>query len=164
MIVNTVESGAGTSKMRALAERLPQPLRFIVVGCVGLSTDLGVYTALAMFGHHPLAIRLISLAVATLVTWRLNRTITFARSNRAQSDEAMRYAAVTALAQGTSYAVFATLVLTALSGLPQVALLCGAAIGAVVSYSGHRLFAFAPRAPHQPMPAPDTAAQGSQRA
>jgi hypothetical protein len=37
------------------------------------------------------------------------------------------------------------LVLTVLATLPQAALLCGAAIGAFVSYNGHRLFAFAPR-------------------
>ena len=89
--------------------------------------------------------RLVSLAGATLVTWRLNRALTFDRSGRKQHDEAMRYAMVTALAQGTSYAVFAALVLSVLGALPQVALVIGAAAGAVVSYNGHRLFAFAPR-------------------
>jgi hypothetical protein len=39
--------------------------------------------------------------------------------------------------------VFAGLVLTVLGGLPQGALLVGAATGALVSYNGHRLFAFA---------------------
>jgi putative flippase GtrA len=58
----------------------------------------------------------------------------------------MRYAAVTALAQGTSYAVFAALVLTVFAWLPQAALMSGALVGAFVSYNGHRLFAFAPRA------------------
>ena len=60
--------------------------------------------------------RLFSLAAATVVTWRLNRALTFDRSGRRQRDEAMRYAAVTAAAQGTSYAVFAALVLTVLGG------------------------------------------------
>ena len=142
MSAEDIEPGADT--LRALAERLPRPLRFIVVGGIGLATDLGVFTAIATFGHHPLAIRLVSLAVATLVTWRLNRAFTFARSRRAQHHEAMRYAIVTAVAQGTSYAVFAALVLTRLAALPQVALICGAAVGAFVSYNGHRLFAFAP--------------------
>jgi putative flippase GtrA len=144
MSVEDIKPGAG--KLRALVELLPRPLRFVAVGCVGLATDLGVYTAIAVFGHHPLAIRLFSLAVATLVTWRLNRAITFERSNRAQSAEAMRYIVVTTVAQGTSYAVFAVLVLTALAALPQAALMCGAAVGAFVSYNGHRLFAFAPHA------------------
>jgi putative flippase GtrA len=157
MTVRKIEPGA--SCLRALAERLPRPMRFIIVGGIGLMTDLCVFTVIAAYGHHPLAVRLVSLAVATLVTWRLNRALTFDRSNRAQHDEAMRYAAVTALAQSTSYAVFAALVLTVLAWLPQAALMCGAAVGAFVSYNGHRLFAFAPR-----RAAPDIAPQGSPRA
>jgi len=129
----------------ALVRRFERLLRFIVVGCVGLATDLAVFTLIAASGHHPLAVRLVSLSIATIVTWRLNRAFTFARSNRAQSEEALRYAIVTAAAQATSYAVFAALVLTVLAWLPQAALMCGAAVGAFVSYNGHRLFAFAPR-------------------
>jgi hypothetical protein len=36
-----------------------------------------------------------------------------------------------------------------LAVLPQAAIIVGAAIGAVISYNGHRLFAFAP---HHPRP------------
>ena len=140
-----IERETGDNRVRALAEWLPRPLRFIVVGCIGLATDLTVFTLIALWLPYPLAVRLISLAVATVVTWRLNRAITFARSHRAQHEEAVRYAIVTAVAQGTSYAVFATLVLTVLAWLPQAALMCGAAIGAFVSYNGHRLLSFAPR-------------------
>jgi putative flippase GtrA len=140
-----LEGMTGSDRMRALVEWLPRPLRFIVVGCIGLATDLCVFTLITLYLPYPLAVRLISLAVATVVTWRLNRAITFARSHRAQHEEAVRYAIVTAVAQGTSYAVFAALVLTVLAWLPQAALMCGAAIGAFVSYNGHRLFAFAPR-------------------
>ena len=142
-----IERGAGTDRARALAERLPRPLRFIAVGCIGLATDLCIFTLIALYLPSPLVVRLISLAVATVVTWRLNRAITFARSHRAQHEEAVRYAIVTAVAQGTSYAIFATLVLTMLGALPHAALMCGAAGAAFVSYNGHRLFAFAPRRP-----------------
>jgi len=133
--------------VRRLVERLPRPIRFILVGCTGLVVDLSLFTAIEAFAHHPLAVRLITLTVATFVTWRLNRTFTFQRSHRPQHDEAMRYAAVTAVAQATSYAVFATLVLTVSASLPQAALMGGALVGAFVSYNGHRLFAFAPGAP-----------------
>jgi putative flippase GtrA len=144
---------------RRLAERLPRPIRFIIVGCTGLAVDLSLFTAIVAYAHHPLAVRLITLTVATFVTWRLNRAFTFARSHRPAHDEAMRYAAVTALAQGTSYVVFAVLVLTAFAWLPQAALMSGAFVGAFVSYNGHRLFAFAPR-----RAAGDVASAGSQRA
>jgi putative flippase GtrA len=134
----------GGDRLAALAARLPRPLRFIAVGCIGLMSDLCAFTALLAYAPHPLAVRLVSLAFATLVTWRLNRALTFAPSRRTQHQEAMRYALVTALAQGSSYAVFAALVLALPGRLPQIALIAGAAVGAFVSYHGHRLFAFAP--------------------
>jgi len=137
---------ADPDPFRVLAERLPRPVRFLAVGGLGLITDLGVFTLLIAAWPHPLLARLVSLAAATLVTWRLNRALTFDQSGRHQADEAARYAAVTATGQGVSYAVFAVLVLTVSAGLPQVALLTGAVIGALFSYNGHRLFAFKPRA------------------
>jgi putative flippase GtrA len=132
--------------MRLLAEKLPRPLRFLAVGGLGLLTDITVFTLILMHWPHPLLARLLSLAVAALVTWRLNRALTFDRSGHRQSHEALRYAAVTASAQGTSYAVFALLTFTVFAWLPQAALLIGAAAGTLISYNGHRLFAFAPRA------------------
>lgn len=127
------------------ARRLPRPLRFLGVGGIGLTTDLAVFTAALAFVPQPLLARIISLACATIVTWRLNRAFTFDRSGRRQHEEAVRYAAVTAVSQGVSYAVFAAFVLTVLAFLPQAALLAGAAAGAVIGYNGHRLFAFRPR-------------------
>ncbi|HML06627.1 MAG TPA: GtrA family protein [Xanthobacteraceae bacterium] len=131
--------------VRNLAEILPRPLRFLGVGGLGLVTDLAVFTLVIAHGANPLLARLGSLAVATLVTWRLNRALTFDRSGRRQADEAMRYAAVAASAQTTSYAVFAVFVLTVFAAVPQLAVLIGAAAGALVSYSGQALFAFRPR-------------------
>lgn len=134
--------------VRRLAECLPRPLRFLAVGALGLLTDLGVFTAIITWFNAPLVVRLISLAVATLLTWRLNRALTFERSGRHPRDEALRYVAVTLVAQGSSYAVFAVLVLSVLAWMPQAALVIGAAIAAAVSYNGHRLFAFAPVTPN----------------
>jgi len=136
--------GGAHDPLRRLAERLPRPLRFLGVGAVGLVTDFCVFTILNGYAPYPLLMRLASIAVATLVTWRLNRALTFDRSGRHPGEEAARYALVTATSQGTSYAVFAALVLTVLGALPQVALVIGAAVGAFVGYNGHRLFAFAP--------------------
>jgi putative flippase GtrA len=149
------DPGAATSHCPAIAaldgdwvDRLmaaiPRPMRFLGVGALGLLTDLSIFMIIAGHGFNPLLVRLLSLSCATVVTWRLNRALTFDRSGRHPAREAMRYAIVTATAQGTSYAVFAALVLTVLGGLSQAALLIGAAVGAVVSYNGHRLFAFAP--------------------
>jgi putative flippase GtrA len=124
--------------------RLPRALRFMGVGGFCLLVDLAAFTILIRRGMDPLLARFIVLCAATVLAWRLNRLFTFERTGRHQGHEAMRYAIVTATAQGTSYAVFALLVLTMLDGLPQAALIAGAAVGAIVSYNGHRLFAFAP--------------------
>lgn len=149
-----LSDAAAADPLRRLADRLPRPLRFLGVGAIGLLTDLSVFTAIPAHLEYPLIVRLVSLGVATLVTWRLNRALTFDRSGRRQVEEAARYATVTTASQGTSYAVFAVLVLTVLGWMPQAALICGAAVGAVVSYNGHRLFAFAPVRHPTPSEAP----------
>jgi len=145
MSIEKLDLGHSPDPLRVLAEYLPRPFRFLAVGAVGLTTDICVFTLLIGTTPHPLLMRLFSLAAATLVTWRLNRALTFDQSGRPPGEEALRYAAVTAASQGSSYAVFAALVLTLLSALPQAAIIIGAAVGAIVAYNGHRLFAFAPR-------------------
>jgi putative flippase GtrA len=130
---------------RRPGQPLPRPVRFLLVGAVGLAADIALFTFLLVQGMQALLAGLLALAAATVLTWRLNRIFTFDRSGRRQGEEAARYAAVTAAAQSTSYAVFAVLASTVLAALPQAAIVLGAAVGAVVSYNGHRLFAFAPR-------------------
>jgi len=117
---------------------------------MGLVVDLAVFTVIIGSGVHPLGGRLASLAVATVLTWRLNRALTFDPTGRRQSEEALRYALVTATAQGANYAVFASLVMTVFASVPQAALLAGAAVGAGFSYTGHRLFSFAGRRAARP--------------
>lgn len=136
---------AAGDPLRSRVEALPRPVRFLAVGGLGLITDLSVFSALIAHGLHPLAARILSLAVATLLTWRLNRALTFDYSGRLPADEAARYAAVAAAAQAVSYTVFAVLVVAVLSAIPQLAVLIGAAVGALVSYCGQALFAFRPR-------------------
>ena len=147
MSAEKLDLNGSPDPLRALAEYLPRPFRFLGVGALGLTTDICIFTILMGYAPQPLLMRLFSLAAATLVTWRLNRALTFDDSGRHQGEEAIRYAAVTATAQGTSYAIFAALVLTVLGGFPQGALVIGAAVGAIVAYNGHRFFAFAPRVP-----------------
>jgi putative flippase GtrA len=135
---------------RQLAERVPRSLRFLGIGGIGLVTDLGVFTVIAELGTPVLVARLGSLVVATMVTWRLNRVLTFDPSGRSEHEEAVRYAIVTVIAQGTSYAIFAGLVLTSVITIPQVSIVVGAAIGAFLSYNGHRLLSFAPKSIYLP--------------
>ncbi len=130
--------------VRALLAILPRPVRFLGVSGLGLIVDLAVLTLLIAHGLHPLAARVASLAVATLLTWRLNRALTFAGSGRRPADEAMRYAIVAATAQTLSYGIFAAVVLALPNAMPQLAAIVGAAAGALVAYSGQAFFAFRP--------------------
>jgi len=143
-IAASVPATAGRwDELRRHVRKLPRPFRFLGVGSVGLLADLTIFTIAIGTGLHPLLGRLASMAVATVVTWRLNRVLTFEPSGRHQSKEAARYACVTAIAAGTNYAVFASLVVAALKSWPQAAVLAGAAAGALLSYNGHRIFSFA---------------------
>lgn len=133
--------------IRQIVEVVPRPLRFLSVGAVGLITDLAVFTIVLEHGMHPLLARLVSLAVATVMTWRLNRALTFDRSGHRPSHEAIRYAAVTGCAQGISYVTFAVLVVTVFAATPQLAVIVGAAVAAFISYKGQALFTFGARNP-----------------
>jgi putative flippase GtrA len=130
--------------IRRLFEIVPRPMRFLGVGAIGLITDLAVFTDVLGHGLHPLLARLVSLAIATVVTWRLNRALTFDRSGHHPTHEALRYAAVTGVAQGLSYLTFAVLVCTVFASAPQVAVIVGAALAAIFSYKGQALFTFRP--------------------
>ena len=130
--------------VRALFAALPRPIRFLGVGGLGLTVDLAVFTFVISHEPHPLIARLLSLAVATLVTWRLNRALTFERTGRHPAHEALRYAAVAGTAQAASYSLFAVLVVALPNAAPQLALVAGAAAGALVSYCGQAFFAFRP--------------------
>jgi putative flippase GtrA len=132
------------ARVQSLAALLPRPFRFLAVGGLGLAANIVLFSIAWMLGIPSLTAGLLALVAATVLTWRLNRAFTFDHTGRSQHEEAMRYALVTTVAQGTSYAIFAVLVLTVLARLPQAAIIAGAAVGALISYNGHRLFAFAP--------------------
>jgi putative flippase GtrA len=73
-----LKTGLGRARSVARARRtLPAPFRFLGVGAIGLTTDICVFTLLIGYRAAPLLMRLFSLARATLVTWRLNRALTF---------------------------------------------------------------------------------------
>src|SRR5262249_62016515 len=64
-------------------KKLPRPIRFLAVGSAGFLTDLAVFTLIFGAGTHPLRARLVSLAVATVLTWRGDRALPFVPPRRA---------------------------------------------------------------------------------
>ena len=70
------------ARARSLAALLPRPLRFLAVGGLGLATNIAVFTIVWMLGVPSLTAGLLALVAATILTWRLNRALTFQRSGR----------------------------------------------------------------------------------
>jgi putative flippase GtrA len=139
---------AGAPCARVIAKMIAgRPVRFLAVGTAGLAADIVAFWVVLHATDAEWASRLASLAVATIVTWRLNRSFTFANAGRRAAPEALRYGIVAVLGQGFNYAQFVTL-RTLAPMLPSLlALIAAAATAAVVTYCGQRFFTFRPLEP-----------------
>ncbi len=133
-----------TPAKRLMARAPHGSVKFLSVGVTGLAVHSLLFTALFRgVGLGDTLSWLIALGVATLVTWTLNRRLTFAPSGRGHLAEALRYVLVTAVSQGISYGVFLGLGVEA-PHLPRtLALIVGAGVATVFSYTGQRFFTFA---------------------
>jgi putative flippase GtrA len=132
----------------AMERRLPLPpicwriARFLSVGLVGLGVDAGLFASLFAEGAGAPVGRAVSLALATIVTWWLNRQVTFAPSGRSALNEALRYAMVAVLAQGFNYVSFLFLLQITQTSRPLLCLVASAVMTAAFSFTGQSLFAF----------------------
>ena len=134
--------------LRLLARAPHGLLRFLAVGVGGLTVDIAILRLLESHGVGHAGARAVSLSVATLATWALNRHFTFGDSGRRPRAELGRYALVALLAQSVNYLIF----LGICAAWPTFPHALAAVVGAVAatgfSYSGQRFFTFAPgRAP-----------------
>lgn len=116
--------------------------RFLAVGGAGLAVDASLFAAASGAGAADWSARAVSLGLATVVTWRLNRRFTFGASRGSAAAEGARYALVAAGAQGFNYALFLGLRAGA-PWLPALgALVASAAAAAAFSFCGQRFFTF----------------------
>lgn len=118
-------------------------LRFAIVGGAGFVVDAGLLALL----HHgvgvdPFTARLISITVAALTTWRLNRLVTFGASPTSQTTEGLRYATVAALTAGFNYAVYALMLVVWPALAPVAAAILATLAAMTFSYLGYSRFAF----------------------
>ncbi len=116
--------------------------RFLLVGFAGLACDATLFWTLAAAGAPEAAARLASLAAATLLTWLLNRRLTFAASGRTPPREAVRYGLVALGAQGLNLGLFLGLRSALPEVRPLVALVACAAVATLFSFTGHSLLTF----------------------
>ncbi len=144
-VVRSTERPAPVALAAGLLALAPKGLvRFLAVGVGGLAVDIAVLWVLEQGGLSPVVARAISLTLATLATWALNRQFTFGDSGRAAKHELGRYTLVALVAQGVNYSLFQVIV----HALPHLNHSLVAVFGAVVatgfSYTGQRFFTFAP--------------------
>ena len=92
-------------RLEARRIRLSAPrglVPFLSVGVLGLTTDLVILAFAERMGYPLWASRAVSLPLATLVTWSLNRRHTFGASGLKAHHEALRYFGVAVVAQTVS--------------------------------------------------------------
>lgn len=132
---------SASARRRPLA---PQIARFAAVGGLGFAVDL-VLTLLCARRLDPAAARLIAIAVAVGITFILNRRVTFASSDPAIFNEALRYCAVSLAGAGVNFACYQATLTQAGQSAPALtlAVVIGSGVAMAANFTGMRLFAFA---------------------
>ena len=116
---------------------------FLLAGVCALATDAAILQALTVLADVPaLGARPISILCAMVVSWLINRTITFAHPLPPTIGEFGRFAAVSWLAQAVNYAVFAAILLLRPVTHPVGALVAASLVAMFVSYAGFRYGVF----------------------
>lgn len=122
---------------------LPQKfLRFALIGGLGFVVDAGLLLALIGAGSGPFIARIASLLAAMLVTWRLNRALTFGASHDGAIREGLRYLAVAASVAVLNYAIYAGLLLGIPACPPLLATAFSTGACMLISFAGYGRFAF----------------------
>jgi len=93
-----------------------------------------------MLGTGPYAGRAVSIGIAALVTWRLNRRYTFPASGLSEIQEGARYFSGVALGSALNYAIYALLIGAGLHPIVSLIVASGLVIG--FSYTFYRFVVF----------------------
>lgn len=123
---------------------LSKLIRFGLVGGIGFVVDAGCLALLIELGGDPFLSRVVSIALAMLVTWRLNRSHTFGASADGQAREAGRYFSVAVSVALLNYGIYSGLLLALPACPPVLATAISTAICTAVSFVGYGKFAFRP--------------------
>lgn len=116
---------------------------FVLAGVLALFVDMGVLRLLTdVVGASPLVGRPLSIAIAMVVSWWVNRTVTFAVTSRVHVMEFLKFAAVSWIAQAVNYVIFSVILLVRPTTAQEAALVAASIVSMVVSYTGFRFGVF----------------------
>jgi putative flippase GtrA len=117
--------------------------KFACVGFAGFTVDTGTLALL----HHgagldPFSARIISIALAIFSTWRLNRSVTFGRSDTGQVSEGARYYGVALITAAVNFGIYSAILLIWSSVWPVAAAVAATAVTMFMSYFGYSKLVF----------------------
>ena len=116
---------------------------FLLAGTLAFLADAVVLAGLIrLAGFDPLIARLFAIATAMVVSWLLNRSITFRVGTPPTAREFMRFAALAWITAALNYAVFAAVLLALPGTYPLVALVISSLSAAIVAYICMRFAVF----------------------
>lgn len=116
---------------------------FLLAGLSALAVDTSVLTILTrVAGISPFIARPFGIATAMVVSWLINRTITFHSAMPPSLAEFGKFAGVSITSQLVNYCVFAGILLLVPTLMPEVALLLACFVSMFVSYVGFRFGVF----------------------
>ena len=122
---------------------------FVLAGGLAFVTDASLLLMQTkLLGLSPFIARPISICFAMVVSWFINRTVTFRMHNKPSFREFMRFAAVAWSAQAINYAIFAVILLLVPTTDPLVALILACLVAMFFSYTGYRFGVFGGRGHH----------------
>lgn len=114
-----------------------QAVRFIGVGLTTAAIDFGVLAGLGALGLSPYLARGLSIAVALVVAWWLNRSMTFRSAAPPSWREFAAYAATAAMGAAINYGLYS---LCLWIGLPLwLAFVIGTGVSAVFNFLRYRV-------------------------
>jgi putative flippase GtrA len=121
-------------------------LSFVLAGTIGFITDAaGLLVLLSVTPLDPFVARLLSMGLALLVTWQINRHMTFGPSGHAIPVEGARYGGVGIVTSAVNYLVFSAALLAAPEMPPLLALAIASAVAMAFSYAGYSRLVFSRR-------------------
>lgn len=116
---------------------------FLLAGGLAFVTDAGVTKLLtATTALSPFAARPIAIFLAMLVSWCLNRTITFAESRPPSWSEFTKFAAASLGSQAVNYLVFAAILTLRPATDTTLAIAVASGVAMFVAYAGFRFGVF----------------------
>ena len=113
-----------------------EALRFGIVGLLAFALDAGVLWLTLRAGVSPYAGRILSLALAIVFTWVLNRTLTFRTKAPPSWREFGAYALQSLAGAGLNYAVYSGVLWA--GGTVPLALVLGTGVASVFNFARYR--------------------------